>query len=87
VFARRDTFEAVGGFDEAFYASEEIHLSRALGRRGRFVVLRESVTTSARKTETHTFWQMLKLMFMMALRGPSGLKSREHTAFWYPEKR
>jgi glycosyltransferase involved in cell wall biosynthesis len=87
VFARRDAFEAIGGFDEAFYASEEIHLSRALARHGRFVVLRQAVTTSARKTETHTFWQMMKLMTMIGLRGPAGLKSRKHTAFWYPEKR
>ncbi len=87
VFARRDAFEAVGGFDEAYYASEEIHLSRALARRGRFVVLRESVQTSARKTETHTFWEMVKLMVRMGLHGPAGLKTRAHTKFWYPEKR
>jgi GT2 family glycosyltransferase len=87
VFARRDAFEAVGGFDEAFYASEEIHLSRALARRGRFVVLREAVTTSARKAQTHSFWQMVTLMAMIGLRGEKGLKSRELTSFWYPEKR
>ena len=87
VFARRDAFEAAGGFDEAYYASEEIHLSRALARRGRFVVLREAVTTSARKTQTHSFLAMSRLLLMIALRGPAGLKSRKHTAFWYPEKR
>ncbi len=87
VFARRDAFEAVGGFDEAYYASEEIHLSRALARRGRFVVLREAVTTSARKTQSHSFLEMSRLVLMIALRGPAGLKSRKHTAFWYPEKR
>ena len=87
VFARRDAFEAVGGFDEAFYASEEIHLSRALGKRGRFVVLREPVITSARKTRSHSFWAMSKLMLMIAIRGEKGLKTRELTSFWYPEKR
>jgi glycosyltransferase involved in cell wall biosynthesis len=87
VFARRDAFEAVGGFDEAYYASEEIHFSRALSRRGRFVILRESVATSGRKNETHSFWHMARLFVMIGVRGRAGLKSRKHTAFWYPEKR
>src|SRR5262249_28141048 len=39
LFARRGDFEAVGGFDERYFASEEAHLSAALGRRGRFVIV------------------------------------------------
>jgi glycosyltransferase involved in cell wall biosynthesis len=87
VFARRDAFDAVGGFDEQFYASEEIHFSRAMKRHGRFVVLREHVTTSARKAETHSRWDLAKMLFRMALRGEKSVKSRELTAFWYPDKR
>ena len=87
VFATREAFDAVGGFDEQFYASEEIHFSRAMKKRGRFVVLRESVTTSARKAESHSRWQVLKMLFKMALRGEKSVKSRELTAFWYPDKR
>ena len=87
VFARRDAFDAVGGFDEQFYASEEIHFSRAMKRQGRFVVLREHVTTSARKAESHSRWQVAKMLFKMALRGEKSVKSRELTAFWYPDKR
>ena len=87
VFATRDAFAAVGGFDEQFYASEEIHFSRAMKRHGRFVVLREFVTTSARKAESHSRWQVLKMLFRMALRGEKSVKSRELTAFWYPDKR
>jgi glycosyltransferase involved in cell wall biosynthesis len=87
VFARRDAFDAVGGFDEQFYASEEIHFSRAMKRQGRFVVLREHVTTSGRKAESHSRWQVAKMLFKMALRGEKSLKSRELTAFWYPDKR
>ena len=35
VFVLREAFEAVGGFSERVYASEEIWLSRAVGRWGR----------------------------------------------------
>ena len=88
LFARRDVFEKVGGFDERFYASEEIHLSRALKRHGRFVMVEASVTSSARKAETHSAWTMLKLVASILVRGEKGLKSRELTAsFWYPDKR
>ena len=38
--SRRDAFERVGGFDERYFASEEIHLSRAVKKHGRFVILR-----------------------------------------------
>ncbi len=87
LFARRDVFEKVGGFDERFYASEEIHLSRALKRHGRFVMVEASVMTSARKAQTYSLWETWKLMTMLVLRGPKGLQSREHTKFWYPDKR
>jgi glycosyltransferase involved in cell wall biosynthesis len=88
VFARRDAFEAIGGFDEAFYASEEIHFSRALKRQGRFVVLRDHVITSGRKAEKFSRWQTIKMLVPMLVRGPGGAKSRELTReFWYPDKR
>jgi GT2 family glycosyltransferase len=88
VFARRDAFEAVGGFDEQFYASEEIHFSRAMKRQGRFVVLKEAVMTSGRKAEKFSRWATMKMLFPMLLQGPKGAKSRELTReFWYPDKR
>ena len=88
LFARRDVFEKVGGFDERFYASEEIHLSRALKRHGRFVMVDAPVTSSARKAETHSAWSMFKFLAKLLVRGEKGLKSRELTAsFWYPDKR
>ena len=81
IFARRDAFEAAGGFDERYFASEEIHLSRALKRRGRFVVLHDSVVTSARKAEhysmSHSLWLMVRMLWLPSLRRREGLE------FWY----
>jgi glycosyltransferase involved in cell wall biosynthesis len=80
-FAERAAFDRAGGFDERFFASEEIHLSRALKRFGRFVVLRDCVVTSARKAEhysmSHSLWLMGKMLW------PGSLKTREGLEFWY----
>jgi glycosyltransferase involved in cell wall biosynthesis len=81
VFARRDVFERVGGFDERYFASEEIHLSRAMKRQGRFVILRECVVTSNRKARLLTPIQ-LAAQFARAAR-PAALKSRERLPMWY----
>jgi len=88
LFCTREAFDAVGGFDEAYFASEEIHMSRALGRKGRFVVLREAVTTSGRKTQKYSLWASLGLMARLLLGGLDSVKSRRATQdFWYDGKR
>lgn len=80
-FARREAFQRVGGFDERYFASEEIHLSRALKRVGRFIILPHTVLTSARKAEVytmrHSLWLMLRMLW------PGSLKRREGLEFWY----
>ena len=87
VFCTRAAFENAGGFDETYFAGEEIIFSMALKRQGRFVVVRPMVTTSARKTENRTFWQMLWLCLEVLVRSPFGIKKREHADFWYDGKR
>lgn len=86
IFCRRADWESVGGFDESFYAGEEINFSQKLKRqlssRGkRFAILSTPVPTSARKIEWNSDWQLLKLI-PLALK-PSAWKSREACAFWY----
>ncbi len=60
---RQSSFEAAGGFDETLYACEEIVLSMALKRQGRFEVLRESVTTSGRKIRMYSPSLLFRLPF------------------------
>jgi glycosyltransferase involved in cell wall biosynthesis len=87
IFCTRSAFVAAGGFDEAFYGAEELVLSRALQRHGRFVVLRQSVTTSGRKLRTHTIREMLAVLGRLALRGSSAVKQRQGMDLWYAERR
>jgi glycosyltransferase involved in cell wall biosynthesis len=85
VFVRSDVFDRVGGFDERYFASEEIHLSRAVKKHGRFVILREKVITSGRKGRLFTPWQVF-VQFASAIR-PSTLKRRDRLDLWYGGKR
>jgi glycosyltransferase involved in cell wall biosynthesis len=86
LFCTRTAFAAAGGFDERYFAAEEIVLSRALKRQGNFVVLKESVTTSARKLRTYSGWGMLVVVARIALRGTRSLKRRKGMDFWYAQR-
>lgn len=87
LFADKAAFDESGGFPEDYYASEEIWFCRAMGRLGRFVILKETVVTSARKMDYHStariFWMMIKL----AVKGPNGPKSRKDLELWYDGQR
>ena len=87
VFCRRRPFEAVGGFDERHFAGEEIMLSLALRKHGRFVILRGRPVTSARKSAGMSFRQFMALCFRLTFRGMGALRRREGNEFWYDGKR
>ncbi|HUI99246.1 MAG TPA: glycosyltransferase [Usitatibacter sp.] len=88
LFCTRAAFEAAGGFDERYYASEEIWLSKALKRAGRFVILGTFVTSSARKLEGRTPLEILGMVARLLAAGRPGLMRRGGaTDFWYPERR
>ena len=83
LFCTRQAFGAVGGFDASLFAAEEVVLSRALRRQGRFVVLREAVVTSGRKLRTHSAWQIIGTLIRLALAGRRGLRDRGRLPLWY----
>jgi len=85
----RDAFDATGGYDEQFYASEEAWMSRALRtlKQGRFVLLREPVITSGRKVRMHDTLPLLWKGIRITLRGLSGVKSRKNLDLWYDGQR
>lgn len=87
VFCTRAAFEAVGGFDERLFGAEEIALSVALKKIGRFVILREGVLTSGRKLRTYSGLEVLGIMARGALSGGKMLERRDQMGLWYGPRR
>jgi GT2 family glycosyltransferase len=86
VFVRRDVFDAVGGFDETYFVGEEIILSSALKRKGRFVVLRQPVITSARKVHLYGKLEMMWLLTRMSIQGQQSWRKRDGLDMWYARR-
>lgn len=84
-FCRREAFDAVGGFSEAVYASEEIWLARRLKKWGRprkmtLWILRENIQTSSRKMDRPVrMFSMLLLMFIF----PFAVRFKRLCGYWY----
>jgi hypothetical protein len=87
LFTRRELFEQIGGFDEQYFAGEEVFFSLALKKLGRFIILREPFITSARKLRMHSPGYVAGQIFSLCLRGRSALKTRDRLALWYDGKR
>jgi hypothetical protein len=87
LFCTRRAFDAAGGFDEAFFAAEELAMSQGLKRQGRFVVLREVVTTSGRRVRAYSAREMLGVLGRLLIAGNSGVKQRKGVEIWYGERR
>ena len=86
IYCTRAAFDATGGFDERWYAGEDVAMSRALAKAGRFVLLREPVWTSARELATFSAGEHLGLMLRVAIGGRRVLRSRRHLALWYERR-
>ncbi len=87
IFTRRESFEAIGGFDEQFFAGEEVFLSMALKKLGRFKILSEPIVTSARKIRMHKPHFILAQSFFIIFGGQRALRKRERLALWYDGRR
>ena len=87
VFCRREAFIDVGGFDERYYAAEEIHFSRAIKRWGKtrgmhFRILEEPVSTSARKMEWYTPRELAGMLLGTVFM-PWRTRRQESCKLWY----
>lgn len=87
LFCTREAFDAAGGFDERLFGAEELAMSRSLRRLGRFVVLREHVTTSGRKLRTYSARELVGLLARLALGMPKSVQTREGLDPWYGVRR
>lgn len=88
VYIRRDCFEAIGGFSEQVYASEEIWLSRAARRWGRerdldFNIIEDwPALSSGRKEDWFSSTKQYLVIFMLMF-FPFFVRFRSLCFFWY----
>jgi glycosyltransferase involved in cell wall biosynthesis len=87
LFTTRCNFEVTGGFDEQYFAGEEVYFSLALRKLGRFKVLREPIVTSGRKLRMYPARQFLRNFFGVIIGGPRAVRSRAKLRLWYDGKR
>ncbi len=86
LYATRYAFEAVGGFDERYFAAEDIVMCRALRKHGRFLVVREPMITSGRKIERHSVWECIAITARILRRGRKAFRQREGLEIWYEQR-
>jgi len=87
LFCTRSAFQATGGFNEKYYAAEEIAFVAALKRQGRFVILDQTVVTSGRKMRAHSFLTLARLTARLVFLGSRGVRSRRGLEYWYEPER
>ena len=93
LFCQRQIFDAVGGFDEALYATEELDLFKRIKRHlrgGRLRIAishRNPVVTSARKLKLYGVGENLALLVGMLTRPRQTLRDRARLAQWYDGRR
>ena len=87
LFTTRASFFAVGGFDETYFAGEEILFTFALRKLGRFKILPEPAITSGRKLRLYSRGQILRDGIALLCGGRRAVMSRHKLAMWYGGER
>ncbi len=87
LFTSRSGYERCGGFDEQYFAGEEIYFTQALKRLGRFTLLRTPVTTSGRKLRMYSGRYLLGRSLQIVFGGTKAVRSRDKLDLWYEGKR
>jgi glycosyltransferase involved in cell wall biosynthesis len=83
LFCTRNAFEMAGGFNEDYYAAEEVAFVANLKRQGRFIIPAETVVTSGRKIRAHSFLTLARLSARLIFLGSRGVRSRKGLEYWY----
>lgn len=83
LFVEKQLFDELGGFDESFIVYEDNDLIEKLYQKDQFVVIKEWLTTSARRYEEYGIWKINYLFFRIHLKkwfgaGPQELNSYYH---------
>lgn len=88
MFATREAFHAVGGFDDRLYAAEDPAFSSALKREGRFALLWVPALTSGRRARTTSGLAMIWFFVSLAFLPLRKLRRRSSVEkMWYESDR
>ena len=87
MFCRRDVFESFGGFDEQYYAAEELFFSREVKQRGPFRIVRHPVLTSSRKLQNYSTLQLIRFIIVPFTQLRSSLQSKIGLELLYQDER
>jgi glycosyltransferase involved in cell wall biosynthesis len=81
----REIFDAVDGFDEQWFASEELWLVKSIRGLGRGPVMQVDapVYTSPRKANAVGPWRLLWQTISIGVSGPRRWRDRSRLRFWY----
>ena len=87
MFCRTDDFRDFGGFDETFFAAEELFFSNEVRKRGLFRLVRHPVVTSSRKLHAYSTVELVRFLLLPLtnLKGP--LKSKVGLEILYEDAR
>ncbi|WP_197441167.1 glycosyltransferase [Thalassoglobus neptunius] len=85
LFARRDVFQEIGGFDPTYLSSEERPFTRSMKKKGPFVLTRQPVLTSSRKFRLYSSWHLTKVVFRSLFLGK--YRNREELGVFYDAPR
>lgn len=83
LFCTKTAFDRVGGFDETLFATEEVTMTLALRKTGRFVLLRDKVLTSGRKLRSCPAGEVVGTYLKLAFKGAKFARDRKGLGFWY----
>ena len=93
IFVEAAAFRKIGGFNQEFYAGEELDLAKRLHRLARetgrkIVVLhRHPISTSDRKVRLYSPWELFRFMLRAGFRPKSVMKNKEACYAWYDGRR
>jgi glycosyltransferase involved in cell wall biosynthesis len=85
LFCTKSTFAQVGGFDEVYFAAEDLAFVRDVKRVGTFSVPRQLVITSSRKFDEMSFLKLVPLTFRLIWFGPESFRSKRGLELWYSQ--
>lgn len=93
VFVRKTVFDEVQGFDEDYYAAEEVAFSRAVRARGRQLGLKFAILygtphcSSARKFRLYSSAEFTRMMTSGLFRFSATVRSRKDLDYFYDGRR